>query len=140
VQQISFNPHVCTPHNLWFCDAKFGIWSHWGPQPVPGEGAWYARHRYDPKHANYWFHTNTYGHPSPFGYKDLLPLFKPEKFDAGAPLEIFKRAGVGGNPETFAALPRLATFPTAGCAACVTLPADDSSLFHRADAVYPTSE
>ena len=24
----------------WFRDAKFGIWSHWGPQAVPMYGDW----------------------------------------------------------------------------------------------------
>lgn len=77
----------------WFRDAKFGIWSHWGPQAVPGVGDWYARNMYFPKHENYRFHTNTYGHPSQFGYKDILPLFKAEKFDADAQMKLFKRAG-----------------------------------------------
>ncbi len=77
----------------WFRDAKFGIWSHWGPQAVPGEGDWYARHMYLPKHANYQFHATNYGHPSQFGYKDILPLFKAEKFDAEAQMKLFKRAG-----------------------------------------------
>ncbi len=31
----------------WFRDAKFGIWSHWGPQAVPMYGDWYARHMYE---------------------------------------------------------------------------------------------
>ena len=30
----------------WFRDAKFGIWAHWGPQSVPMEGDWYAKHMY----------------------------------------------------------------------------------------------
>ena len=30
----------------WFRDAKFGIWAHWGPQAVPMEGDWYAKHMY----------------------------------------------------------------------------------------------
>ena len=30
----------------WFRDAKFGIWSHWGPQSVPRAGDWYARNMY----------------------------------------------------------------------------------------------
>ena len=30
----------------WFRDAKFGIWSHWGPQAVPRAGDWYARNMY----------------------------------------------------------------------------------------------
>jgi alpha-L-fucosidase len=77
----------------WFRDAKFGIWSHWGPQAVPGEGDWYARNMYLPKNPNYQFHTTNYGHPSQFGYKDILPLFKAEKFDADAQMKLFKRAG-----------------------------------------------
>ena len=27
----------------WFRDAKFGIWSVWGPEAVPEQGDWYAR-------------------------------------------------------------------------------------------------
>ena len=30
----------------WFRDAKFGIWAHWGPQAVTGDGDWYARQMY----------------------------------------------------------------------------------------------
>jgi len=30
----------------WFSDAKFGIWSHWGPQSAIGDGDWYARRMY----------------------------------------------------------------------------------------------
>src|SRR5665647_3263738 len=31
----------------WFKNAKFGIWSHWGPQSVPMFGDWYARQMYE---------------------------------------------------------------------------------------------
>src|ERR1035438_3761355 len=30
----------------WFRDAKFGIWSHWGPQSAIEQGDWYARTMY----------------------------------------------------------------------------------------------
>jgi alpha-L-fucosidase len=30
----------------WFRDAKFGMWSHWGPQGAPKQGDWYARSIY----------------------------------------------------------------------------------------------
>jgi alpha-L-fucosidase len=30
----------------WFGEAKFGIWSHWGPQSAIGDGDWYARRMY----------------------------------------------------------------------------------------------
>ena len=56
----------------WFRDAKFGIWAHWGPQAVPGQGDWYARFMYVPGHPHYDHHLKTYGHPSEFGYKDLI--------------------------------------------------------------------
>ena len=56
----------------WFRDAKLGIWSHWGPQAVPGQGDWYARFMYVPGHPHYDHHVKTYGHPSEVGYKDLL--------------------------------------------------------------------
>ena len=37
----------------WFRDAKFGIWAHWGPQAVPMDGDWYARHMYEQGSAQY---------------------------------------------------------------------------------------
>ncbi|MGL4738063.1 MAG: alpha-L-fucosidase [Cellulosilyticaceae bacterium] len=76
----------------WFAKAKFGIWAHWGPQCVPKKGGgWYARHMYMEDvgtetfgQGAYEYHTETYGHPSEFGFKDLLPLWKAENFDANA--------------------------------------------------------
>ena len=49
----------------WFKDAKFGIWSHWGPQSVPMYGDWYARNMYIEGTDQYYYHWN-YGHPSEF--------------------------------------------------------------------------
>jgi alpha-L-fucosidase len=37
----------------WFRDAKFGIWSHWGPQSVLEGGDWYARNMYVQGHGAY---------------------------------------------------------------------------------------
>ena len=51
----------------WFRDAKFGIWSHWGPQAVPRQGDWYARRMYIEKDPAYKYHVEHYGHPSVFG-------------------------------------------------------------------------
>lgn len=65
----------------WFRDAKLGIWSHWGPQAVPGAGDWYARNMYIQGHASYEHHIKNFGHPSKVGYKDIIPLWKAEKFD-----------------------------------------------------------
>ena len=65
----------------WFRDAKFGIWSHWGPQSVPMYGDWYARNMYIEGTDQYRYHCRRYGHPSRFGYKDLVRLWKAESFD-----------------------------------------------------------
>ena len=65
----------------WFRDAKFGIWSHWGPQSVPMYGDWYARNMYIQDSEQYLYHLRHYGHPSKFGYKDICALWKAENFD-----------------------------------------------------------
>ncbi len=65
----------------WFRDAKFGIWAHWGPQSAPEYGDWYARNMYIQGHRQYKYHVQNYGHPSKFGFKDIIPTWKAEKFD-----------------------------------------------------------
>jgi len=77
----------------WFRDAKFGIWAHWGPQAVPEMGDWYARQMYIENHRQYLFHCEHFGHPSVFGYKDIIPLWKAEKFDPDRLMERYKAAG-----------------------------------------------
>ncbi|ESQ74503.1 alpha-L-fucosidase [Asticcacaulis sp. AC402] len=77
----------------WFRDAKFGIWSHWGPQAVPRLGDWYARYMYVPGHPHYEHHVKTYGQPSKFGYKDIIPLWKAEKFDPEGLMDQYAAAG-----------------------------------------------
>jgi len=85
----------------WFRDAKFGIWSHWGPQSVPAYGDWFGRQMYiqgntqwnEGKEPAYTYHLNKYGHPSEFGYKDLIPLFKAEKWDPEALMKLYYQAG-----------------------------------------------
>jgi alpha-L-fucosidase len=77
----------------WFRDAKFGIWSHWGPQAVPRQGDWYARFLYVPGHPHYDHHVKTYGHPSEFGYKDIIPLWTAERFDPEALMDKYAAAG-----------------------------------------------
>lgn len=85
----------------WFRDAKFGIWFHWGPQAVPEQGGgWYARHMYMKdvgrqkfgKMANP-YHIQTYGHPSEFGFKDVINAWKAEKFNAEALVKFAKENG-----------------------------------------------
>jgi alpha-L-fucosidase len=77
----------------WFRDAKFGIWAHWGPQAVPRQGDWYAKRMYQENDAAYKYHVANYGHPSEFGYKDIIPLWKAEKWDPDKLMELYKKAG-----------------------------------------------
>ncbi len=77
----------------WFRDAKFGIWSHWGPQAVPRQGDWYAKRMYQEKDPAYKYHLEHYGHPSVFGYKDIIPLWKAERWDPEKLMELYKKAG-----------------------------------------------
>ena len=77
----------------WFRDAKFGIWAHWGPQAVPRLGDWYARYMYVPGHWHYDQHLKKYGHPSKFGYKDIIPLWTAEKWDPEALMDKYAAAG-----------------------------------------------
>ncbi len=77
----------------WFRDAKFGIWAHWGPQSVPMEGDWYARKMYVEGDEDYKHHLAVYGHPSKSGYKDIIPLWKAEKWDPDRLMRLYKAAG-----------------------------------------------
>ena len=77
----------------WFRNAKFGIWAHWGPQCVEGSGDWMAREMYMEGSWAYKYHVEHYGHPSEFGFKDILPLFKAEKWDPDKLVERYKRLG-----------------------------------------------
>ena len=77
----------------WFRDGKFGIWAHWGPQAVPGEGDWYARRMYEQGDGGYEAHLKVYGHPSKAGYKDIIPLWKAEKWDPEHLMALYKAAG-----------------------------------------------
>lgn len=78
---------------VWFCDAKFGIWAHWGPQAVPRQGDWYARKLYQEGGSVYKYHLEHYGHPSKFGYKDIIPLWKAERWDPEKLMALYKRVG-----------------------------------------------
>lgn len=77
----------------WFRDAKFGIWAHWGPQCQPEFGDWYARNMYIQGSNQYNYHIKKYGHPSKFGFKDVIHEWKAENWNPEALLELYKRAG-----------------------------------------------
>ncbi len=77
----------------WFRDAKFGIWAHWGPQAVPRQGDWYAKKLYQEGSDDYKYHMAHYGHPSKFGYKDIIPLWKAEKWNPEQLMALYKKVG-----------------------------------------------
>jgi alpha-L-fucosidase len=77
----------------WFRDAKFGIWSHWGPQSGVEDGDWFARNMYIQGTPQYEYHLQTYGHPSKTGYKDLIPLFKGDKWEPDHLMDLYVKAG-----------------------------------------------
>ena len=77
----------------WFRDAKLGYWAHWGPQAVPRQGDWYAKKMYMENDPDYKYHIAHYGHPSKFGYKDIIPLWRAEKWDPAKLMKLFKKAG-----------------------------------------------
>lgn len=91
----------------WFQDAKFGIWAHWGPQCQPEQGDWYARGMYDEGSNQYNWHVENYGHPSEFGFKDVINLWKAEKWNPEQLMALYKRVGakyfftLGNHHENF---------------------------------------
>lgn len=78
----------------WYYQSKFGIFIHWGVYSVPAYACeWYPRWMYNPASHEYEFHKKTFGDPKTFGYKDFIPMFKGESFDADQWVDLFKRAG-----------------------------------------------
>src|SRR5580693_5322378 len=77
----------------WFRDAKFGIFIHWGVYSVPAFGnEWYSRNMYVQGNAAFKHQVDTYGPQAKFGYKDFIPMFRAENFDANAWLDLFVQA------------------------------------------------
>ncbi len=77
----------------WFRDAKFGIWAHWGPQCQPEYGDWYAQGMYKEGSDQYNYHLEKYGHPSVFGFKDVIHTWKAEKWDPEQLVEFYRKIG-----------------------------------------------
>ena len=77
----------------WFRNAKFGIWAHWGPQCVEGSGDWMARSLYIEGSSQYKYHVAHYGHPTEVGFKDILPLFKAERWNPDSLVAYYKSLG-----------------------------------------------
>ena len=77
----------------WFRDYKFGMWAHWGPQSAAEFGDWYARNMYIQGSAQNKFHVARYGHPSKFGFMELDNLWKAEKWEPDALMQLYVKAG-----------------------------------------------
>jgi len=99
------------PAPNWFQDAKFGIYTHWGPISEAFNGAdskrfyggWHGMLMYQDGEIvktkkgkpsnNYLYHKEKYGDPAKVGYKKIIEKFNPSKFDAKKWAEIFAESG-----------------------------------------------
>ncbi|MEM1119943.1 MAG: alpha-L-fucosidase, partial [Bacteroidota bacterium] len=95
----------------WFLDAKFGIYTHWGPVSEAMDGAdpskryrgWHGMIMYQDGEKvptkngkpsnNYLHHVKKYGDPAKFGYKHVIEQFDPSGFDAEAWADLFHKSG-----------------------------------------------
>ncbi|AUP78006.1 alpha-L-fucosidase [Flavivirga eckloniae] len=105
-KKVIFEPtwESLATHNTepeWFKDSKFGIYFHWGLFTVP--------EYYDEKYPRWmyfeklpvkgWggpvrpYHNETYGGIENFNYHDFIPMFKAEKFNAAAWVDLFELSG-----------------------------------------------
>ncbi|MFY9427216.1 MAG: alpha-L-fucosidase, partial [Caldicoprobacterales bacterium] len=67
---------------------------HWGVYSVPAfKNEWYPRNMYIQGTDEFKHHIATYGEHKEFGYKDFIPMFKAEKFNADEWAQLFKDAG-----------------------------------------------
>ncbi len=69
------------------------MWAHWGPQCQPERGDWYARGMYQEGSDQYKYHCEKYGHPSKFGFKDVIHEWKAENWDPEELIGLYKKAG-----------------------------------------------
>ena len=94
----------------WLVDGKLGVWFHWGISSAadenrPNDGSHYGRRMYSPpaegaadselgmsETLTKW-HIKRYGPIEEFGYEDLIPLFKAEKWDPVAIVKFVKDNG-----------------------------------------------
>jgi alpha-L-fucosidase len=83
----------------WYKDAKFGIFIHWGVYSVPAAASeWYPREMYRPGSDAYKDYHARFTASEPAqkdvkGYKDFIPQFRAEHFDASEWAKLFKESG-----------------------------------------------
>ena len=78
----------------WLRESKFGVFIHWGPQAFGRSGDWYARNLYKEGEGAYANHLKNFGHPSEFGYKDVLNAWTAPKWDPDRLTGAFHDAGI----------------------------------------------
>ena len=89
------------PVPAWFDDGKIGIFIHWGPYSAIGYrkgGRGYAEHvpkmfYSDSKHYYPYMKERWGATPPEFGYKDIIPEFKAEKWDPDQWAKLFADVG-----------------------------------------------
>jgi alpha-L-fucosidase len=90
------------PIPAWFDDGKIGLFIHWGPYSVIGyrkDGRGYAEHvpklLYSDSLLYYPYMQERWGATPPeFGYKDIIPEFKAEKWNPDEWATLFAEVGV----------------------------------------------
>jgi alpha-L-fucosidase len=104
-QSIAEGPFKPEWHSLaqhedpdWFRDAKFGIYTHWGPVTVgaedgPAGGQWYGHSMYDTNSPTFRYHQQRFGDQHTVGYKDIIPKFTAERFNPDDWADLFAKAG-----------------------------------------------
>lgn len=79
---LSAQQYTPTPQNLaareWFSNAKFGLFIHWGPFSIPGDGEWVMQTR----------------NITVKNYTRLMDFFNPIDFDAAQWVSMAKNAGM----------------------------------------------
>jgi len=80
----------------WYADARLGVMICWGPNSVPEYDLYglYFRSMYTQGGNElkvYDYHCRVYGHPTRFGYKDLIPLWKGSAWKPDVQAEFFKK-------------------------------------------------
>jgi len=82
----------------WLQEGKFGIYTHWGVYAVHAYGSnttWYSNSMYFEEDGEARQHfEEKFGELTPeYGYKDLIPKFTAEHFDADEWVDLFHKAG-----------------------------------------------
>ena len=89
------------PVPQWWDEGKFGIFIHWGPYSIAGYR--YKNRGYaeaitndlykNPQNYVEFMNAKFGAAPPEFGYKDMVPLFKAEKWDPASWASLFEEAG-----------------------------------------------